>query len=392
MQPELLNPEIQNLIKEHRNSDISLVALKLSNRKDINTKAVLEQINGFQKSRKKLPSWHKKEGIVFPSIVSMEQCSSEQTARFKSSLFSGETFIDLTSGLGVDSAFFSEKFKKVILVEPQPDLLEVTKHNFNILGIQNARYFNLKAEEFISETDIRADLVYIDPSRRNEGKRKVFHLKDYTPDIIKLKESIFQISPDILVKTSPFLDIHLAIEVLENVSHVYAVSVNNECKEVLYHLKNGFTLEPKLTAIDIREKDIVKFEFYRHEEETAIPEFSMPLTYLYEPNASIMKAGAFKLIAQSYKLNKLHPLSHLYTSKIQIKDFPGRTFKTTSVFKKVKELKESNIKKANISLRNYRGSIEEFRKITGIKEGGDIYVFATTAMDGKPVIIATEKV
>jgi 16S rRNA G966 N2-methylase RsmD len=390
---QLLSREVQEFIFTHEKDDPSKLALKLAKEKNPLAKEIVNQIKSRQKAKDKLPSLYSTSKIVYPDYISMEQCSSEKSALFKSGLIAGESLIDLTAGLGIDALFFAKKFKKITLIEPNQQLLHTVQHNYNCLKIKNAIFLNSTAEDFLNHYDGKADCIFIDPSRRLENNRKVIFLSEYQPNVPALLSRLFQITTTILIKTAPLLDIQAALGELSVVAKIIIVSVNNDCKEVLYMLKKDYDSEPEIETINLLSKGLQEFSFKLSDERNFVASFSAPLTYLYEANSSVLKAGAFKAIAQRFNLKKLHPHSHLYTSLQEVTDFPGRVFKIEAVVKPDKKEISKHLPdfKANISLRNYKGTVHEFQKKMNIKDGGNLYLFATTGTDNKPICIIASR-
>ena len=350
----------------------------------------LSQINGLQKAKKKLPEFHQNSNIIYPATISIEQCSSEQTAVFKSNLIKGKSMIDLTGGFGIDSYYFSKQFNTLTYIEPNVELFEIVKQNFNTLKATNIICENTTTEDFLKTNNQQFDVAYIDPSRRNEIQ-KVFMLADCIPNIVDLKKGILKFTNQILIKTSPILDIKQSIKELGNVSKIWVISLNNECKEVLYLVDQTKTKSPTLHAINIGQST-QQFSFDYETEEICATKFSEPLNYLYEPNASILKAGAFKSIAKKYNLKKLATNTHLYTSEKLLTDFPGRSFKINNIIPyQVKAFKKLGIKKANITCRNFTNKVEQVKKKLNLTDGGNDYIFATNNLDNKPILITTIK-
>lgn len=382
----------QAFILEHQTAPIATVALLLSKRTDLDKDYILHQINGLQKSKDKLPEWYATEGLQFPVGLSMEQCSSEETAKFKANLVQASRMVDLTGGFGVDSYYLSKKAEKLTYIEQNIELFKLVMQNFKCLSANNIEGIATSAEDFIEATTSTFDLAYIDPARRDAGK-KVFLLEDCTPDIIGLQNRIFRIANKILLKTAPLLDIKLALSYLKNVSKVYIVAVKNECKELLFLMEKDVVREPSIIAVNLQNAAVIDFVFSFSEENSAKSVYAAPLIYLYEPNAAILKAGAFQTIALRFGLSKLAPNSHLYTSEKLIAAFPGRVFQLRqSCPFDVKSFKKLGIEKANLTTRNCKLSVAELRKKLRLKEGGDVYIFATTLQDGKAVLLVCEKV
>lgn len=380
----------KDFIRQNKQKPLTEVALLLTKYPAINKTFVLNQINGIQKAKTKLPEFYRHQNIIYPSKLSMEQCSSEQAAIYKSKLVNAESMADLTGGLGVDTYYFSKKINEVIYVEQNPEVFRVAENNFNTLGAQNILIINSSAEAFIRNTKSKFDLIYIDPSRRNENKR-VFKLNECTPNIIELASEIFKISNKILVKTAPFLDIKQSLKDLQHVTDVWVVSINNECKEVLYLMEKDKIVEPKIHTVNLV-KPNQKFDFSYEQEKNAAPEYHEPKSYLYEPNSSLLKAGAFNSICSTFNIQKLAPNTHLYTSENLIGNFPGRVFKIENVIAyQSKNFKQLRIKKANISIRNFKDSVEQVKQKLHIKDGGEDYIFATTNLNKKPILICCIK-
>lgn len=377
-------------ISNHLNQPIHEVALLLSKRPNLNKNFILNQINGRQKVLEKLPEFAKNSAIEYPTPISLEQCSSEKTALFKASIVNGKKLLDLTGGFGVDAYYFSKKFNSVTYVEQNETLFKLVSSNFRKLGAENiTTYFN-SAEKFLATNQQFFDIIYIDPARRCLTK-KMFLLEDCSPSVLGLLPKLFEISPAVLIKTSPMLDIKKAISQLKFVSKVIVLSVKNECKEVLYLLEKKPINFIKINTVNIDTTSEL-FSFTFEEEETVISTYSGPKNYLYEPNSSIMKAGGFKTIASKFSINKISPNSHLYTSNSSIKNFPGRCFNIKNVMPYQPKLFITlGIKKANISCRNFIENVVLVKKRLKIKDGGEIYIFATTLDNNKPYLIVCEK-
>jgi hypothetical protein len=393
--PEITSPEAQKFIQENLSAPIEELLLRAKKYPSLNIPLLVSQIEGKNKAKKKLPSWFESEKIIYPVKLSMEQCSSEVTASYKASLLSGDMMIDLTGGFGVDCAAFAEKMKKVIYVERNTELSEIAFYNFSIFKKNNIEVLNTSSEDFISNFIYHSDWVFIDPARRKEGS-KVFRFVDCEPDVLTLQKALFKMSDYILIKTSPLLDIDQAVKELGDVKEVHVLAVDNECKELLFILEEGAEkTEPEIIAVNIRKENIKEeFRFTRKKESEAEVKLSLPEQYIYEPNAAILKAGAFKSIAVEAGLYKLHASSHLYTSDEYRENFPGRTFRLLKTLKYSKKdiLSELPEGKANITARNFPDTVEEIRKKTGLKDGGNHYIFATKDLYDKPVILLTGKI
>ncbi len=388
-----------DFILQNEHEDVNQLALKLNNEKenDCDNLFILRQIKGRQIAKNKLPTWYAHLEIVYPSHLSLEQASSEVTARYKTSLIGNEvqSFADLTGGMGVDFSFLATRFEKSIYVEQNKELCETAVYNFNLLGIKKFFVENSSSETFLSKTDA-VDVIYLDPSRRDQSGRKVVRIEDCSPNVAEIQDLLFKKSKLVLVKFSPMLDIALAVKNLKNINEIHVVSVDNECKELLF-LLSGTPKLTKYVAVNLNKiTGIQKYCFTPEEEQNSAVSFAETVRkYLYEPNSSILKAGAFRSVACKFSVQKLHVNSHLYTSDKLVLDFPGRIFEVQNRFtpnKKNIKTFVSNTKKANIVVRNFPMSVAEIRQKTGLKEGGEIYLFATTLMDNEKIWIIGDKI
>ena len=377
-------------IEENKNRPVAELALLLSKKPELDSAFILAQINGIQKAKSKLPAFYETPSIIYPTKLSMEQCSSERTGIYKSKLIEGESLLDLTGGFGIDSFYFSKQFKQVTSIEQNAALFDVVSQNFKNLKADNIELANTTAEAFLEKTNKKVDVVYIDPSRRNETQR-VFKLEECTPNIIELTSAIFKIADKILVKTAPLLDIKQSLKDLKQVSKVWVISVDNDCKEVLYLLEKDTGAEPQINTINLTKQD-QEYRFNFEQEQNAKSSYSEPQNYLYETNSSILKAGAFNSIAEKYEVQKLAPNTHLYTSEKFIENFPGRTFKIEHVLPySPKDFKKLNITKANVSCRNFKDKPEQVKKKLKLKDGGETYLFATTDNNNKSLLLVCTK-
>jgi hypothetical protein len=386
----IADPIIQDYLSFHENEDEKKLVLSHKEILGISSSLIASQIAGRRKAKHKLPLWYGTKGIIYPPSLNLEQSSSEATARFKTSITAkGKTGCDLTGGFGVDSFFLSRNFEKFYYIEPDDGLLFIAKHNHSLLGATNILYINSTAEDFIRQTREQFDLIFIDPSRRNKSQ-KVFKLSECIPDVTRILKSFIEKSDQILIKTSPLLDIQQGLRELNKADNINIVAVDNECKELLFQInKNTTSLKP-LLAVDLDSSGhlLNSFSFSLEDEKEKV-EFSTPQTWLYEPNASILKAGAFKTIATRYEVCKLHPNTHLYTSTGKVNNFPGRAFKIIQQIKldkKTKELFPNG--QANILTRNYPLSVEEIKKKTGLSEGGTLFLICTKSIHTNHIIIA----
>ena len=358
-------------------------------------KKIRHQVLSRKKIQKKLPTLFNCKEIIYPISLSLEQSSSEITANYKASLIKGKTFVDLTTGMGIDSLFIAKQFEQGLLIERNKELAEIDLHNFFVLNQTNVKIAaGIDSIDFINQFNEQVDLIYIDPARRNELGNKVVSLSEYEPNVISILDRLFTISTNILIKTSPLLDISKALIELKFIKEVHVISVDNECKELVFQLEKEYDNDIKTTTTNFDKKGNQLFEYLLKDEKHCIAEFDAPLTYLYEPNASIMKAGAFKMIGEQLGLKKLHTHTHLYTSDHLVENFPGRTFKIEG-FSKFDKKEVAQIlpeMQANIAVRNFPISTNEVKKKFGIKDGGDIYLFVTTNYKNEKIILFNKKV
>ena len=367
------------------------------------------QTEGRKAMATKLPSWAENMSILFPVKISLEQCSSEATALYKASLVSGESMVDLTGGFGVDCSFLSKKFTSVDYVEQNEELCQIAEHNFAALGL-NIRVNNAESVEFLKAMPA-VDCIYIDPARRDVKGKKTADLSLCSPNLLEIRDILLEKCNTLLIKLSPMFDISSALEVFPECRQVHVVSVKNECKELLLLVEGGVCGETEIVCVDLDElgisvqtsgepsllelsrvqPEITSVASNLRKEKGEIISYSLPKAYLYEPNASIMKAGLFKTVAKRYNVAKLHPSTHLYTSEKKVENFPGRTFKIHRVTK-VQKKEIPDIEKANLSIRNFPGNVADLRKKLKLKDGGDTYIFATTLNDNSKVLIITKKI
>lgn len=390
MNTAILHPKVQQFIANNLKSNITNLILKGSPFDLISIQELANQIIAKQKSEQKLPTWFSAKNIYYPPKLSIEQTSSEITADYKSKFISGNAIIDITGGFGVDCCYFSKQFKKVIHCEINEDLSTIVKHNYQQLNIKNIQTVCDDGITFLKNTDTTFDCIYIDPSRRNEVKGKVFLLKDCLPNVPENIDFLFTKTGQILLKNSPILDISSVISELNFVKEVHIIALQNEVKEVLFLLEKNYKEEIQIKTINIRKEDFQRFDFKL--KETVTSNYSAPLSYLYEPNAAILKSGAFHQVSKQLNVFKVHQHSHLYTSN-EIIDFPGRVFKVENVIpyhkKKIKNFLSDD--QANITIRNFPKTVNQIRKETKIKDGGNSYLFFTTLKNNKLVVICCKK-
>ena len=436
-----MNQATQDFIRQHQDDDVRQLAFLGSKYPEVDMPFALDQIRGRKMARVKLPRWASLEGIIYPPHISMEQCSSESTALYKAELaarllglpasssgieMKAENeieFVDLTGGFGVDFSYIAARLGvKSMYVERQAHLCEAAKENFERLGLKNAIVKNGDGIEvlhsFLSKKDDAASaddslgitydqplsllktnlglkIIFIDPARRDDAGNKVVSLKDCTPDVTVLQEEMLSKADYVIIKLSPMLDWHRAVSELSRVREVHIISVNNECKELLLVL-SARNMGENLRIYCINDaQSFVCDEMDMESSSVKIaPSTLEEMLYLYEPNASLMKAGCFGVLSDRYDARMLSKNSHLFVSQAPIEAFPGRSFRIIAVssFNK-KELKRhlSGITKANIATRNFPLSVAELRKRLKLKDGGETYIFATTLSDESHVLVITEK-
>ena len=495
---EIMNQATLDFIRQHQDDDVRQLAFLGSKYPEVDMPFALDQIRGRKMARVKLPRWASIDGIIYPPHISMEQCSSEQTALYKAELaarllglspsssengeekekesenasnlhlseickfagkgavdsefakneatckkqqilteseenvneikeepyegdFSEETgFVDLTGGFGVDFSYIASRLGvKSMYVERQAHLCEAAKENFGRLGLKNAivkngdgievlHSFASKKEAAASDslgitedqsrsllkTNLGLKLIFIDPARRDDAGNKVVSLKDCTPDVTLLQEEMLSKADYVIIKLSPMLDWHRAISELNCVKEVHIISVNNECKELLLVLSARNMGNLRIYCVNDAQSFVCE-ESDMESSSVKIAPFTLEeMQYLYEPNASLMKAGCFSVLSERYDARMLSKNSHLFVSREPIAVFPGRSFRIIAIssFNK-KELKRhlSGITKANIATRNFPLSVAELRKRLKLKDGGETYIFATTLSDESHVLVITEK-
>lgn len=396
-----LSPETLAFIDSHRGDDVRTLALQAKKYPAVDMAEAVVQIAGYQIAEKKVPLWAQTAGIRYPQHLSMEQCSSEVTARYKASLVSGDTLTDLTAGWGVDCSFLARNFRCADYVERQETLCRIAAHNFPLLGLPHVRIHCADAVEYLQSME-PVDCLFLDPARRDSHGGKTVAIAECEPDVCRLEPLLVEKGKTVMIKLSPMLDMASALRDLQYVRRIHVVSVNNECKELIILLhKAPDEGEAAAGEVIISCEQVVNnsvrqhFQFTFSEEKSAgCPLAESVGNYLYEPGAALLKAGPYRLLATRYGVEKLHPNSHLYTSSGLV-DFPGRRFRVTAVSgfgkKDLKVLLE-RVEKANLTVRNFPSSVAELRKKLKLKEGGDTYLFATTLASGEKVLIRGEKV
>ena len=390
---KIASQKVQDFIFEEADNDIPALRLRHAEMFGLPFATIAEQLSVRKRAAGKISSYHKTKGIVYPPSVNLEQSSSEATARFKAKFITREFSdklgaADLTGGFGVDCLYLSKVALTVDYVEPDLSLLNIVRHNQNLLGAKNINYYPMNAEKFIDSCKTHYDLIYLDPSRRDDHKKKVFELAACKPNVLLLLPKLFRLTDFVLIKTSPLLDITEGLKELGHTKKVVVLSVGNECKELLFLLQEDITGEPLIETYNLDDSGqaVHTFSFAPSEEKDSVVDFANPQTYVYEPNASILKSGAFKLIGEKFGLQKVHPNTHFYSSVDLKEKFPGRVFKIEQHdFNPVKfpEMK------ANVITRNYPLKAEELRKKLKLIDGGEKYVIAFSGMKKKYIVLAS---
>lgn len=388
---------VRQYIADHEKHDVRDIILKHKEILGIPTAQLLDQIASRKKAKDKLPLYYNTPGIIFPPPDNLEQSSSERTAAFKADVVSSmlpsgnSTLADLTGGFGVDTFFFSTKVGMVHYVEPESHLLETARHDHKLLGARNIQYHLSTAEEFIRTTSDSFDFVYVDPSRRTATKQRVHSLEQARPDILNLIEDIFRRAKILMIKASPLLDLQAAIRQIPFVKEVIVVSVRNDVKELLFVSERDYKDAPAIRAVNLLAGDLQEsFTFKLEEERGQNAGYGDPLLYLYEPNAAILKAGAFKTIANRFKLTKIQASTHLYTSDEFMNDFPGRKFRIEAYVKPDPAIVKPYFPdgKANVTTRNYPLSPDVLKKKTKLDDGGEKFLIGFSGQHKKFLVVA----
>lgn len=393
-------------IREYRERDIRQLALQANRFPDVDMPYALDQIQGWQIARRKLPKWAACDGVIFPPHLSMEQCSSEPTAQYKLNLAMewasrvghASRMTDLTGGFGVDFSFTSCAFAAATYVERNEQLCHIVEHNLPLLGLNNATVVCADAVEYLSTVEPQT-MLFLDPARRDEHGAKTVMLADCTPDVVQLLPKLLEKSRFTMLKLSPMLDWHKAVDDLQGtVREVHIVSVGGECKELLLVLSTVVESELKVYCADLSiASDTSSLFVYTPGSSAPVVNSKLKTQnskFLHEPNASIMKAGCFDELVAAYGVSPVSRNSHLFLSDEPIEDFPGRSFVVERVTTMNKgELRKAlvGIEKANIATRNFPLTVAELRKRLKIKDGGDVYIFATTTAEGEHLLLISRK-
>lgn len=387
---KLISSDIQNYINQNLNSDLTKLLLKKSPFPDVSMQEIVQQIKGRKTAEKKFP-FLTKEGIVFPPNLNLEQASSQSTAEYKAQNLKGKTFLDLTCGFGIDAYFLSQNFDEVTLVEQNPQLISLVESNWKTLG-RKAHFINKNLEEFLEnlrqaqiDNFNKFDVVYLDPARRDQQNKKKFLLEDLSPNLLEIQEKLHSITDKIIVKLSPLIDISYLISELKNITEIQIIAVRNEVKELVLIIENNQLTDNQqpttIKCINLESND-PEFSFNLDDEKSSNSEFSESSNFLYIPNNSILKAGAFNIISEKFGLKKLHPNTHFYTSENKIENFPGRVLEIEKI--EAKNLKKGE--KYNIVSKNYPLKPEEIKKKYKLNDGGNQYLIFTQSVYGKEIL------
>lgn len=391
----MIDPATQRYVQAHLHDDPTRLALKKSQDPGVDTTLAMRQISGWQVAEKKIPTWAANPNICYPPHISMEQCSSEQTARYKARLLCpGEKLADLSGGFGVDCAFLASAFRQTWFVEPHTKLCNIAQHNFACLQLSHVNVLNTTAQEALQQLQ-GTYTFYIDPARRDHQGRKVHALEQCSPNVPALMPAMLPKAKEVLVKCSPMADLRQLCAQLPHVAELHVVCLDSECKEVLCLIRPYYTGEPIITVAEVGKVEAPPFCFTAKEEQEACAPIAPHIAqFLYEPSAGILKSGAFKTVACRYGLQKLHPNTHLYTAAHALKEFPGRVFRVIETLplnpqKAAKSLQ--HLQQANITVRNAPLTAAELKKRLKLKDGGEHYLFATTLQGEKRQIIVCQK-
>lgn len=390
----MINEATLTFIRQHQDDNPQQLALRGCKDPAVDFRFALQQIQGRQKAAHKLPHLFANPNILYPPTLSLEQCSSTITAAYKAELLHGESLIDFSGGFGIDTFAFAQKFQTCHYVEPQEALCNLMEHNAAQLGLHNITIHGGTMEEHIEKLG-KADVIYLDPSRRSDDGNRVISIEQCSPNILQWKETLLQKAETILVKLSPMIDLKQSLRQLPETNEVHIVAVNGECKEILLLISKCQSEDRIIHAVNFKDGERQNFRFTEQEELNAIPEIAtVSQAFLFEPNAAIMKSGAFKTIALRFNLKKLHPHSHLYFGEHIIPEFPGRIFSVQDVFSLNKESLKTHLaglKQANIAVRNFPLTAEELKKRLRLKDGGNLFLFGTTWKEDERIIILGQK-
>ena len=391
MNLHILDPEVQAFLKAHKLDSPAAIALQKSPFPELSSSVLAGQIDAAQRAKKKIPLWESTAGIYFPEKLNMEQCSSEQTALFKQSLIEPNTsLIDMTGGFGVDSYYFSQQARQVVHCEINPELSAIVKHNMQRLNATNVECYSGDATHYLQQ-DLQVDYIYSDPSRR-VNQKKVFLLSDCEPNIVALQDQLWSKTRYIITKVAPLLDISAALKELKKVAQVYIISLDNDCKELLFVQDQQTDQEPEIRAVKLSPNNSQIFQFTYSEEQAIELRYADPKGFLYEPDVSLTKAGAFKSIAQQYGLHKVAQHSHIYSAETLVSDFIGKIFRIQQVQKYGQFKKSKNFEAGNVVAKNFPIKAEELKKKHKIKDDKSHFYFFSTNAEQELIVISASRV
>lgn len=393
MNLDILQPEVQEYLVAHATRKPADIALSKSPFSTVSSSELANQIGGYQRCMSKIPLWANTNNIYYPEKLNLEQCSSYQTAQYKCELITDASkLIDLTGGFGIDSFYYAQKANIVHYCEINPQLTPIVAHNFKVLGARNIEVHTGDSESIINAFPNNSlDYIYIDPSRRIKTQ-KVFLLSDCEPNVVALQDLYFTKANKIITKAAPLLDISAALQELKYVKEIHVVSVENDCKEIIFIQELGFQGSPQLHLQAFRKQGNYHVDFkWKAESEIGL-KTSLPSNYLYEPDVVFTKAGAFKMVSSLFNIDKIHQHAHIYTSDTLIENFPGRQFKIEHVYP-LNEFKKIGSKmKANIAAKNFPLKVEDIKKKFKMTDGGNNYLFFTTNAQNEHIVISCTKI
>ncbi len=393
--PWLFTAEVQTFLcsNEDKAPESFLLSKALAN-KGWDTKVLVRQLKGLKIAKSKIPTWYRTQGIVYPVSVSLEQASSELTARYKASLLQGDRGVDLSGGMGVDAYFLGRYCTHFVYVEPLQTLHDRTVQNFKALGVSHIQTVCAGAAEFLNDQQETYDWVYVDPSRRKEGQRMAAFAA-WEPDVVGLKSKIWRITNRLLIKLSPMIDIAEVCKEVGEVKEVHVLSDRNECKEVLLLVEKGWTAPYRILAVLLKQDQQEVYGFTVAEEQATVAEFSVVKQYVYEPDVALLKAGAFKKIAVDQQVYKIHPHTHLYTSDTFNDHFLGRCFQVEQVV----ECTKKNIKDLigtqrdfHVLTRNALLTADQVKSQWKLIERGDLYLMLFKGLNGLQYIAKAKRI
>lgn len=389
----ILSKEVLAYLQAKRATDPAALALAASPFDKVSPSELARQLDGYQRASKKIPALVAHAALYYPDKLNLEQSSSTETGLFKASLIKpNKSLIDLTGGFGIDSYYFATISKQVTHCELNSSLSEIVQHNFESLGVKNVDFHSGDGIAYLAASQKDYDYCFIDPSRRVKAQ-KVFRLEDCEPNLVAEQDLLLRKAPVIISKLAPLLDISLALKSLKHVRDVNVISMQHDCKELLFIQERGFSGEPKIHAVQLHKEASAKvFSFSMEAERIATPNYSEPLDYLYEPDVALSKAGAFKSIATRFDLHKIQQHTHLYTSVKLVESFIGKVFKITAVQALSYFKKHNKIAKANIISKNFPLKVDEIRKKYKLKDGGANYLFFCTQADDTLIVIQAERI